>query len=228
MKTGVIYFVFRPPRVQRYLMRVYGNLAITTASASLATILSIRGIIGEMGFVGFIISIGLLFGMKILRGRISDEIRIGMLLAFGFLQGWSVGPLTAAVFDFDPELVLMAVVGTLLAFVSFTGAALFSQRRSFLYLGGLLSFAMLAMGVGSFFPAMFNVNLYLGLFVFCFYIIYDTQMIVERADTMMRVDSSGIDGAVQLFTNLIGVFVRLMIILSQNEKKNKRDKRQKE
>lgn len=196
---------------------------MTTASASLASILSIRGIIGQMGLAGMLASFGLLFGMQMMRGRISDELRLGMLLAFGFLQGWSIGPLTGVVFDLNSELVLMAVVGTMLAFVSFTGAALFSQRRSYLYLGGLLSFSMSVLMISSFFPFLFNFNLYLGLFAFCFYIIYDTQMMVERSE-MMQVDRSGIDGALQLFTNLIGIFVRILMILSQNEK-NKKKKR---
>ena len=196
---------------------------MTTGSAALASILSIRGIIGEIGLMGVLASFGLVFGMQAMRGRVSDTVRLGMLLGFGFLQGWSIGPLTGLVFDLNPDLLLMAVVGTLLAFVSFTGAALFSQRRSYLYLGGLLTFSTLILLISSFFPFLFNFNLYLGLFVFCFYIIYDTQVIVERAD-MMQADAGGIDGALQLFTNLIGIFVRLLMILNQNEKKKKKRK----
>jgi Bax inhibitor 1 len=218
---------FRPPRVQRYLVRVYGNLAMTTGSAALATILSIQGIIGEIGMIGVLGSLALVFGMQALRGRVSDQLRLGMLLAFGFLQGWSIGPLTGLVFDLDPDLLLMAVVGTLLAFVSFTGAALFSQRRSYLYLGAMLNFATLIILITSFFPFLLNFNLYLGLFLFCFYIIYDTQVIIERAD-MMQADRGGIDGALQLFTNLIGIFVRLLMLLSQNERKKKNKESRKE
>lgn len=209
--------------MQRYLVRVYSNLAMTTGSATLASILSMRGIIGEIGFIGVLVSFALVFGMQALRGRVSDQVRLGMLLAFGFLQGMSFGPIIGVVFDLDPDLLLMAVVGTLLAFLSFTGAALFSQRRSYLYLGGLLMFSTFVLLISSFIPFLFNFNLYLGLFVFCFYIIYDTQVIVERAD-MMQADRGGIDGALQLFTNLIGIFVRLLMILSQNEKKKKKRK----
>lgn len=216
-------FIFRSPRVQRYLVRVYSNLAMTTGSATLASILSMRGIIGEIGFIGVLVSFALVFGMQALRGRVSDQVRLGMLLAFGFLQGMSVGPIIGVVFDLNPDLLLMAVVGTLLAFLSFTGAALFSQRRSYLYLGGLIMFSTFVLLISSFLPFLFNFNLYLGLFVFCFYIIYDTQVIVERAD-MMQADRGGIDGALQLFTNLIGIFVRLLMILSQNEKKKKKRK----
>lgn len=209
--------------MQRYLVRVYGNLAMTTGSATLASILSMRGLIGEIGLTGVFVSFGLVFGMQAMRGRVSDQVRLVMLLAFGFLQGWSIGPLTGLVFDLDPDLLLMGVVGTLLAFVSFTGAALFSQRRSYLYLGGLLTFSTWIILISSFFPYLFNFNLYMGLFVFCFYIIYDTQVIVERAD-MMQADAGGIDGALQLFTNLFGIFVRLLMILNQNEKKKKKRK----
>lgn len=191
---------------------------MTTGAASLAAFLSVQRIASDMGGLGILASFALFFCIQVSRGRISERGRLGMLLAFGFLQGLDLGPLLRTVLFIDPELVLMAVVGTMLAFASFTGAALFSPRRSFLYLGGLLTFASLMVMIASFIPFLFNINLYLGLFLFCFYIIYDTQLLVERAE-MQRGGGDSVSGALQLFTNLMGIFVRLLMILTKDSKK---------
>ena len=218
---------FRSPRAQQYLIRVYANLAVTTAMASVAVILYMRDMIPEMGSIGMAGSVLLPLAISLSRGMLSDRIRLGMLWSEGFLVGWGIGPLTQMLFDLDGELLIMAVIGTFIAFVSFSGAALFSQRRSYLYLGGLLSAASLILLITSFFPSMFNVNLYLGLFTFCFYIIYDTQMLVERTEMMVS-DQMGLDGALQLFMNLYAIFVRLMIILMKNRQpRERKDKKRK-
>ncbi|RLN15098.1 hypothetical protein BBJ28_00009316 [Nothophytophthora sp. Chile5] len=66
-----------------------------------------------------------------------------------------------------------------------------ATRRSYLYLGGMLSSALSMMFMANllnvFFRSamLFNVNLvgrfYLGLFLFCGYVVFDTQMIIEKA-----------------------------------------------
>jgi len=203
------------------MIRVYRNLALTTGSAALATTLSMYRFIPDIGGAGMIASLFIFMGIGLGRGRLSEQVRLAMLLGFGFLQGWSIGPLTGFLSVFNPDALIMAVAGTMLAFVSFTGAALFSPRRSYLYLGGLLTFAGLILLVTSFFPYLYDFNLYLGLFLLCFYIIYDTQMIVERSENR-SMDS--VDGAAQLFTDLFGILVRLMMILRD---RNGREDRQK-
>jgi hypothetical protein len=42
----------------------------------------------------------------------------------------------------DPSLVVIAFLGTTLSFACFSGAAILSRRRSYLYLGGMLSSAL--------------------------------------------------------------------------------------
>lgn len=213
----------RSPRTQRFMIRVYRNLALTTGSAALATALSMYRFIPDIGNGGFLASLALFMGIGFSRGFLSEQTRLALLLGFGFLQGWSIGPLTGFLSAFNPDALVMAVAGTALAFVSFTGAALFSPRRSYLYLGGLLTFAGLILLVTSFFPYLYDFNLYLGLFLLCFYIIYDTQVIVERAENRVM---DSVDGAAQLFTDLFGILVRLMLIL-RDQGREDRDKRKK-
>lgn len=191
---------------------------MTTATTALAILLYINEWLPDMGALGLIVSIILTAGIPLSRGYLSDRIRLGMLWMDGFMLGWNAGPLTQMVFDLEADLLLTAVVGSFAAFVSFSGAALFSQRRSFLYLGAMLSVTSLILLASSFFPSLFNVNLYLGLFMFCFYIIYDTQILVERAEMSASSDPNGVDGTLQLFTDLYAIFVRLLIILMKDRK----------
>ena len=211
------------------MVRVYGNLALTTASASVGTLLSMHRVLPVIGGAGTLASIGLLLGIPMVRGVIGEPARLAMLLGFGFLQGWGVGPLVGSIYALDEEIILMALLGSLIAFLSFTGAALFTARRSYLYLGGMLGFSSLLILITSFFPAFYNFNLYLGLFTLCFYIIYDTQMIVERAEMCRsEAERDSIGGAVQLFMDLFGTFVRLILILrGQNQCKQSEEKSKK-
>lgn len=102
--------------------------------------------------------------------------------------------------------------------------------RGYLFLGGYLSSAISAMlmmrlgswifGYGRF---MFDVELYLGLLVFSGYVLFDTQLVVERASAG---DMDNVQHALNLFTNLIAIFVRVLVILMKNqEKKERRRKR---
>ncbi len=68
--------------------------------------------------------------------------RLAVLLGFGFFKGCALGPIIAISLRMDPSIALTAFVGTAAAFSCFSLAALISKRRSFLYLGGMLSSAV--------------------------------------------------------------------------------------
>jgi len=71
-----------------------------------------------------------------------------------------------------------------------------------------------------------NINLYLGLFMFCGYILYDTQLIIEKAD---RGSTDFVWDALELFIDFVAIFVRVLIILLQNSgSKDKKKKQEKE
>lgn len=65
--------------------------------------------------------------------------RTWVLLATGFCQGISLGSLITPVFYFAPDLLFTAFLGTSAIFACFSGAAILSQRRSFLYLSAVLA-----------------------------------------------------------------------------------------
>lgn len=69
---------------------------------------------------------------------------------------------------------------------------------------------------------IFNIQLYFGLIVFIGYVVFDSQMIVEKAaagntDVQMH--------ALELFLDFVAIFVRLLIILSKNKKKKNEKRR---
>lgn len=71
--------------------------------------------------------------------------------------------------------------------------------------------------------AIANLQLYLGLMVMSGFILYDTQLIVEKAK-MGNLDY--LSHAIELFIDFVGVFVRLLIILTKNSNNNnKKDER---
>jgi len=150
---------------------------------------------------------------------------LAFLLGIGVLQGCTIGPLVGLALDTDYSLVTTAFAGTAAVFVCFSGAALFSERRSFLYLGGLLSSCLSLLLFLSFVNIFFHstgiytIHLYLGLLMFCGFIVFDTQMIIEKASLG---DRDYIKHSLDLFVDFIGVFVRLLIILLRNKKSNKK------
>ncbi|CAN6461106.1 unnamed protein product [Victoria cruziana] len=146
-------------------------------------------------------------------------------------QGATLGPLIDVVIQFDPSVLVSAFVGTSIAFACFSGAAIVARRREYLYLGGLLSsgisillwlqFASSIFG-GS--TAMFKFELYFGLLVFLGYMVVDTQKIIERA---YQGDMDYVKHSLDLFTDFVAVFVRMVIIMTKNasERSEKEKKR---
>merc|ERR1712065_115251 len=149
--------------------------------------------------------------------------------AFTFLKGASIGPLVAAVLAQDPSLVVLAAVGTVAVFAAFTAVALYAPRgRNTLLLGGILGSGLSAllvlsianMFVGSF--TLFTAQLWGGLVLFSGFVAFDTQLIIMRAESGFRDE---ISAAIDLFIDVVAIFVRLLIILSKNSKNKKRDRR---
>eukprot|EP00243_Klebsormidium_subtile_P004668 TRINITY_DN18816_c0_g1_i1.p1 TRINITY_DN18816_c0_g1~~TRINITY_DN18816_c0_g1_i1.p1 ORF type:complete len:255 (+),score=66.80 TRINITY_DN18816_c0_g1_i1:288-1052(+) len=216
--------------VQKHLQRVYLTLTAAVLVAALGvyahTLLNLGGTLTHLGFIGLTIWLTMTPATPAEEGK-----RMSLLMGAAFLQGCSLGTLVQVILAIDPSIVLMAFLGTTAVFACFSAAALLAQRRSYLYLGGVLSSAisvMMMLHLGSWLfgrsAAMFQVELYAGLVVFCAYVIYDTQVIVERA---VRGEKDHIKHALDLFVDFVAIFVRLMVILAQNEQKKERREREK-
>jgi len=209
---------------RQHLTRVYSTLAITVLSAAIGSFTYL--VTGQFaGILGAIAMFGLLIWANITPKEQVGK-RFLLLLGFGFFQGAAVGPLINQVLRVDPAIVTTAFLGTVCVFACFSAASLFATRRSLLYIGGLvssgLSFLFLASFVNLFIrsTAVFNIQLYVGLLVFCGFVIFDTQLIAEKAESG---DKDFVGHALQLFIDFAGIFIRLLIILSKNKGEKKKN-----
>ena len=108
-------------------------------------------------------------------------LRMSLMLTFGVLQGIMIGPLITLAIDVDPNIVRSALLITVCVFGSFSAMSIMSKRREWLYLGSILNSFCLFLLFMSFFPGSafaYHISLYGGLFMFCGYVLYDTQVTI--------------------------------------------------
>lgn len=146
------------------------------------------------------------------------HLRIGYLLGFAGLSGVGMGPLLEHIILVDPSIIVTALIGTSVVFVSFSICAMLAERGKYLFLGGtlmtMLSTLMLLSLANLLFGSMllFQANLYIGLLAMCGFVLYDTQLIIEKR----RMGSKDfVTHSLDLFVDFIGIFRRLAIILTQ-------------
>merc|ERR1712133_181832 len=140
--------------------------------------------------------------------------RMGMLLGFAFLTGLGLGPLLQMAIMMNPSLVPSAMMLTSVIFAGFTGAALFAPDGKYLYLGLLNIFFRSQL--------LFQVHLYIGLLVFCGFIVFDTQVIIRKAKNG---DRDFIAHSLDLFIDFVQIFRKVLILLMQKDEKDNKNKR---
>ncbi|KAL0486000.1 hypothetical protein AKO1_012289 [Acrasis kona] len=216
--------------VQQHLVKVYSTLLATIACAAVGCIIGVQlnvtsGLLSLLGF-------GALLWLSVFttyNSRQPQGLRFGLLCAFGFFEGMQLSGLVRHVLDIDPNIVVLALMATTAIFACFSGCALYSKRREYLYLGGLLSSSLLIMCLLSLFNVLFRIpfinglQLYGGLLVFMGYVVYDTQVIVEKASLGPEA-CDHVGHALELFLDAIALFVRILIILADKKEKKKKDR----
>lgn len=212
--------------VRTHLKNVYSCLAMTGLAAALGSAIHLFTNIFQGGLLS---SIGSMVVMMWLLAtphtRANLQKRLGILIGFGVLSGLSLGPLMDHVIQINPQIIMTALLATTVIFVCFSLTALFSERRAWLYMGGTLFstlsiltlLSLLNIFIGS--RLIFDATLYIGLLVMCAFVLYDTQLIVEKR---RRGDDDYIWHSVDLFLDFITIFRKLMIILSNKENDRKR------
>lgn len=135
-------------------------------------------------------------------------------------MGNLVGPAIHNIYYWAPDILIQAVAITSILFGSFSAVALFTKRRSYLFLGGIISSLMSTLFwyrmVTYFFGYRFGMTtdnipfLMVGLFVACLYIIYDTQIIIEQAE---RGHKDVPLHTMTLFVDLFDLFIKVLQIL---------------
>jgi len=214
--------------VRQHLKNVYGCLSLSTVSAAAGAYVHIYTEILQAGLLSTLGALGLLIALLTTQDNGKNQkLRLSYLLGFAFLSGLGMGPLLEAVIAIDPSIVVTALVGTSVIFVSFSIAAFLAERGRWLYLGGTLLSLMNLMMIFSFANIflrstfIYQAHLYSGLFMMCGFIIYDTQLIIEKHYMGSK---DFIAHSLDLFIDFIGVFRHLLVILTQKEQQQRKRK----
>lgn len=129
-----------------------------------------------------------------------------------------MGLLLEHVIYINPQIIVTALFGSSVVFVSLSLAALLAKRGKFMFLGGFLFSiisTMTLVGLGNLFFRSYIINeiqMYVGLAAMSAFILYDTQMIMEKYRIGHR---DCVAHSLDLFFDFISVFRRLLIILTQ-------------
>jgi len=218
------------PAVQNHLKRVYLSLSCALVTAAIGVylhlLLNIGGLLTGLACIGSVIGL-----LSVPTSSNNEGKRAALLLAAAAFKGATLGPLIDAVIDIDASILVSAFVGTSLAFACFSAAAITARRREYLFLGGLLGSGIsilmwlsLASSIFGGSSAIYTFEIYFGLLVFLGYIIFDTQMIIEKAD---HGDYDYLKHSLDLFIDFVAVFVRLVVILARNADNKSREGKKK-
>lgn len=217
------------PPVKSHLKQVYSTLALATFVAGIGSYIHLFTDIASGGFLAAMGALG--FGLAILmtpnEGK-NNQKRLYYLLGFAGCTGLAMGPLLEIAMYMNPKIIPMSLVSTSLVFASFSLSSIFSTHNKWLYLGGglasllsvMLFMSIINLFIGSYF--LFQAQLYLGLIVFCLFVMYDTATIIERR---RMGDDDHIKHAMLLFTDFVDLFRTIMVLLMQKERSNDRGSR---
>lgn len=215
--------------VRNHLKNVYACLTLSTLSAAAGAYVDIYTNFLSNNILTLLGAVGLLSALHFTKDNGKNTLmRLSFLLGFSFFTGLGIGPLVEQVILIDPSIVATALLATSLIFICFSLSALLAQRGSWLFLGGTITSLLSALFIFSlaslFFrtTAFFQVSLYVGLLLMCAFVLYDTQLIMEKRRAG---DKDFIAHSVDLFIDFIGIFRRILIILAQKENNKKDNKR---
>lgn len=213
---------------QQHLKNVYSSLAVCMLVAAAGSYIYFitRLFQGGLTMLGSLALMGWL--AMIPHSPQTEKKRLAILAAFAFLTGLGLGPLMDYVIAINPSIIVTAFLGTSVIFTCFTLSALYAQRRSYLFLGGTLMSGLTVLLLVSLFnmffgsALLFKAHVYLGLAVMCGFVLFDTQLIIEKAEMG---DKDYIWHCVDLFMDFVAIFRKLLIILAMNEKDKKKEKK---
>uniref|UniRef100_A0A3P8Z1L8 Transmembrane BAX inhibitor motif-containing protein 6 n=1 Tax=Esox lucius TaxID=8010 RepID=A0A3P8Z1L8_ESOLU len=211
---------------QLHLKNVYSSLALCMFVSAAGAYVHVVTRLFQGGLLSMLGSLAMMAWLAMTpHSPQTEKKRLAILSGFAFFTGNLIFclfclPLTS--------IIVTAFLGTSVIFVCFTLSALYAQRRSYLFLGGtlmsglsiLLLVSFLNMFLGS--VMLFKAHIYLGLAIMCGFVLFDTQLIIEKAEMG---DKDYIWHSVDLFLDFITIFRKLMVILAMNEKDSKKKER---
>ena len=156
-------------------------------------------------------------------GSKNDSTRMYSLMGFGMIKGMFIAPIVNHYASLDPAIVINALLLTTCIFGCMTLVALKAKRRSMLFLGGIISSIMMYMLIASL------ISLFTGYYllstmaynmlmvgVFSMYVVFDTQLIIEKCDMG---DTNVYAHALDLFIDFVRLFIHILRLLGESKKK---------
>jgi FtsH-binding integral membrane protein len=217
--------------VRGELCKVYAAVGATMLAATMGCAAAVRwGLFFDSPMVPMLMTLGSLMYLSYtsVQGKTPLSQRLGVMMLFGLFQGMSLAPLLYIALEIDASTVVTALLSTASIFVCFSLSALLAPKREYLYLGGFLMSTLSLLFWASFFNMFFQsvaiswMNIYVGLFMFCGFLLYDTQMIILQIELGRR---DFVLHAVNLFVDLVAIFVRILVILLDRSEKKKKERR---
>nr|CAD2188976.1 unnamed protein product [Meloidogyne enterolobii]CAD2193954.1 unnamed protein product [Meloidogyne enterolobii] len=210
--------------VRDHLKNVYGTLALALGCAVLGVLFNN---VMQFEAMQFVFTLGI-FGLMIAivsteANSFNENKRLAYMFGLSFLVGIQTGPLIEYVGADDPSIVFNAYLITMIVFGCFTMMALHADSTKYLYLGGMLSSALLCLLITSliapYSPYVRSAVIWAGLVINCGFVVYDTQLIAEKC---RRGDKDYIWHTVMLFVDFVNIFRYVMILLKDKSEKDKR------
>ncbi|TPX58237.1 hypothetical protein PhCBS80983_g03259 [Powellomyces hirtus] len=177
-----------PRDIHAHVQKVYANLATMLALSAVAAYADLVGIVNGGSWSLLACFACMMVFTFTPPTRSNERLRQYLLYGFSFTKGLSLGPLIAHTLYLNPAIVVKALLGTAMVFGCFTVSVLTSPRRDVIYLRGVMATATMTLAglslvnafMGS--AALFSVELYFGLLVFAGFVVYDTQLMIAKAE----------------------------------------------
>jgi FtsH-binding integral membrane protein len=215
-------------KVKQHIFNVYFLLfeALVLAGVGVIAQLQFRFPPVQVILITLVISIGLIIAIGTMQRTNPD--RKVCFLAIGFLLGMQMADMIKMAYELNPYIIVTALLGTVTIFGSLSLVAYTADNKRFLNMGGFLGTSLSLLIVVSIISIILGTSdlmhvliLFVGLVLFCAYILYDTQMMMEK---FCQGDIDEIFHALGLFLDFCNVFIRLVGLLIEMEKgKNKKD-----
>ncbi|CAI2376694.1 unnamed protein product [Moneuplotes crassus] len=225
--SNLFEFTELTPRTKDHLNQVYGTLSIGCLCAAATCMWTPAFVVDNFWFMllSIIGTIGLVLTMFAKKGNQDHGTKFLCFLGVTCITGAGLRPLMDLATEIDPTIIINALLYTGVIFGSFTFASLKTRRRSMLFIGGFCGSIMLGLAVTMLSSWIFGLSLIsyfaynvITLVVFSLYVIYDTQLIVEKA---CLGDFDYCIHALELFIDMVKIFtkiVKILIILSDKKK----------
>lgn len=224
------FFLSKTPldvSVQKHLRNVYSTLFLGVLLAMAGAVLDLYLTLPLGRIASFLVFPTFIYFTSF-STRYSKSRALAFYL-FAFLDGLAAGPLLNYAVNVDPAIPVLAFVAAVVVFAGFSISALFARRGYYLALGAFLwagVWGLLLLHFVNMFTAKyvgFGPMIYGGLILLCAFVLYDTQVIVEKAN---RGDRDCHGHAMDLLIDFVGIVKRLIVIFVRNqERKNEKKRR---